>query len=101
MGIKIPPRPQDFRIVYHLYIVFAEKRDELLQYCLDQGIEAKIHYPVPIYRQPGLAYLGYEEGDFPVSDAHTHNIITFPCDQHLSKEEMDFVIQTVSDFFRM
>ena len=98
--IKIPPRPKDYRIVYHLYIVFAEKRDELLEYCLDQGIEAKVHYPVPIYQQPALSYLGLKEGDYPVTDAHTHKIITFPCDQHLSQKEMNFVIQTVTDFYQ-
>lgn len=97
--ITIPPRPADYRIVYHLYIIFAENRDGLLQYCLDQGIEAKVHYPVPIYRQPGLAYLGHKDGDFPVSDEHTKKIITFPCDQHLSREEMDYVIKTVKDYY--
>ncbi|MBF0238896.1 MAG: DegT/DnrJ/EryC1/StrS family aminotransferase [SAR324 cluster bacterium] len=97
--IRIPPRPADFKIVYHLYIVFAEQRDELLKYCVEKGIEAKVHYPVPIYRQPALAHLGYKEGDFPVSDGHTKNIITFPCDQHLSKNEMDYVLQTVKDFY--
>ena len=97
--ITIPPRPYDYRIVYHLYIIFAEDRDGLLQYCLDQGIEAKVHYPVPIYRQPGLAHLGYKVGDFPVSDEHTKKIITFPCDQHLSQKEMDYVIQTVKDYY--
>jgi len=97
--ITIPPRPDDYRIVYHLYIIFAEDRDGLLQHCLDQGIEAKVHYPVPIYRQPGLAHLGHKEGDFPVSDAHTKNIITFPCDQHLSRDEMDFVIETVRNYY--
>ena len=69
--ITIPPRPDDYRIVYHLYIVFAEDRDGLLKHCLDQGIEAKVHYPVPIYRQPALEHLGYKEGDFPIADEHT------------------------------
>lgn len=97
--IQIPPRPAEYRIVYHLYIVFAEQRDELLQYCMDQGIEAKVHYPVPIYRQPGLAHLGHKVGDFPVTDAHTQKIITFPCDQHLSRQEIEYVIQTVENFY--
>ena len=97
--IRFPPRPSDFKIVYHLYIIFAEKRDELLKYCLDKGIEAKVHYPVPIYRQPGLQHLGYKIGDFPVSDAHTENIITFPCDQHLSEEQLNFVVDTVYEFY--
>ncbi|MEO1122846.1 MAG: DegT/DnrJ/EryC1/StrS family aminotransferase [Cyanobacteria bacterium J06639_16] len=98
-GIKIPPRPADFRVVYHLYIVFAEDRDALLQYCLDNGIEAKIHYPIPIYRQSALDHLNHQEGNFPVSDRHAKTIISFPCDQHLSQAEMDYVIDTVSSFY--
>lgn len=35
--ITLPPRPKDFRIVYHLYIVFAENRDHLLDYCIKKG----------------------------------------------------------------
>jgi dTDP-4-amino-4,6-dideoxygalactose transaminase len=97
--IRIPPRPGDMRIVYHLYIVFAEDRDALLEYCILQDIEAKVHYPVPIYRQPGLAHLGYKEGDFPVTDGHARNIITFPVDQHLSRAQQDYVIATVRDFY--
>ena len=97
--IKIPPRPIDFKIVYHLYIVFAEDRDNLLNYCIKKGIEAKVHYPIPIYRQPALIHLGHKQGDFPISDDHTKKIISFPCDQHLSKEEMDYVISTVTEFF--
>ncbi|MBC8226212.1 MAG: DegT/DnrJ/EryC1/StrS family aminotransferase [Gammaproteobacteria bacterium] len=99
-SITIPPRPEGFKIVYHLYIVFAEDRDNLLQYCIDEGIEAKVHYPIPIYRQPAVEYLGYSEGDFPVTDEHTKKIITFPCDQHLSRLEMDHVIKTVKEFYQ-
>ena len=97
--IKIPPRLKNYKIVYHLYVVLAEKRDDLLKYCLEKGIEAKVHYPVPIYNQPALAHLGHRTGDFPVADGHTKKIITFPCDQHLSKVQMDYVIQTVRNFY--
>jgi dTDP-4-amino-4,6-dideoxygalactose transaminase len=97
--ISIPPRPVGFRLVYHLYVVFAEDRDGLLHYCLEQGIEAKVHYPFPIYRQPALEYLGYKEGDYPVTDAHTAKIITFPCDQHLEQSELDYIIETVIDYY--
>ena len=97
--IKVPPRLKNFKIVYHLYIVFAEKRDELLEYCLKKGIEAKIHYPVPMYRQPAMKFLNHKKGDFPISDKHAKSIISFPCDQHLSKKEMDYVIKCVKDFY--
>lgn len=97
--IRIPPRPPDMRIVYHLYIVFAERRDELLKFCIDRGIEAKVHYPIPIYLQPAVKHLGYKKGDFPVTDRHVPEIITFPCDQHLSHEEQQYVVDTVAEFY--
>ena len=87
------------KLVYHLYIVFAENRDELLKYCLDKGIEAKIHYPIPLYLQEGLSFLNYKKGQFPVTERHTKEIITFPVDQHLSVEELDYVINVVRDFY--
>ena len=98
--ITIPPRPKNFKIVYHLYIVFAEDRDKLLKYCLKKGIEAKIHYPIPMYRQEALKFLNHKKNDFPVTDLHTKKIITFPCDQHLSKKEINYVIKTVRSFYK-
>lgn len=99
-GISIPPRIKNYKIVYHLYIVFAKNRDKLLNYCLRKGIEAKIHYPVPIYRQPALKFLKHKKGDFPVTDRHAKSIISFPCDQHLSKKQMNYTIATVHNFFK-
>lgn len=97
--IRIPPRPLDFRIVYHLYIVFAENRDALLDHCIKHGVQAKVHYPVPIYLQPALSHLKHQIGDFPATDRHAKSIISFPCDQHLSKDELDYVISLVTDFY--
>ncbi|TPV97242.1 MAG: DegT/DnrJ/EryC1/StrS family aminotransferase [Myxococcales bacterium FL481] len=97
--IRLPPRPPGRRRVYHLYMIFAENRDELLATCQAAGIEAKIHYPIPLYQQVGLRSLGYRAGDFPVADRHAKEIITFPCDQHLSTAELDHVIETVRAFY--
>lgn len=97
-GVIIPPRPSGFKIVYHLYIVFAIERDALLRFCQSRGIEAKVHYPVPIYRQEALEKFG-SPGSFPVTDRHAESIISFPCDQHLSNDEIDFVISTVAEFY--
>ena len=98
--ITIPPRPKNHKIVFHLYIIFAERRDELLEYCIKKGIEAKIHYPKPMYLQESLKDLNHKKGDFPVTDAHTKKIITFPCDQHLSLKQMKYVVKCVKDFYK-
>jgi dTDP-4-amino-4,6-dideoxygalactose transaminase len=98
--ISIPPRLKNFKIVYHLYIIFAEKRDELYKYCIKKGIDAKIHYPTPIYLQEAYKYLKHKKGDFPIADEHVKKIISFPCDQHLSLKQINYVIKTVKDFYK-
>ena len=98
--ITIPPRPKNFKIVYHLYIVFAKKRDKLLRHCLNKGIEAKVHYPKPMYLQESQRNLKHKRGDFPVTDEHTKKIITFPCDQHLTKKQKKFIVDTVKSFYK-
>lgn len=98
-GIRVPHRRDEIRRVFHLYMVFAEDRDGLLQHCLDNGIEAKIHYPIPLYQQGALKFLGHQPGDFPVTDRHAEEIISFPCDQHLTRDEQDLVIGVVREFY--
>ena len=97
--IRIPPRVSGMNKVYHIYIVFAEDRDGLYKHCQSRGIECKIHYPVPLYLQDGLKIYGHKAGDFPVTDRHTREIISFPCDQHLSRDEQDYVIATVAEYY--
>ena len=97
--LVIPPRSTKMRCVYHLYCIFAEDRDGLYNYCKKNGIECKIHYPIPLYRQAGLKFLGYRSGDFPVADRHSDSVISFPVDQHLEDDELDYVISTVRDYY--
>lgn len=80
-------------------MVFAEERNALYDYCLEHGVEAKVHYPIPLYLQQGLRHYGYKAGDFPVTDRHAREIITFPADQHLTRDQLDLVIETVRSFY--
>lgn len=97
--ITIPTRLPNMRIVYHLYIVLAENRDELLKYCKSRGVEAKIHYPVPIYKQKALEPYS-SKLNFPITDFQAANIISFPCDQHLTEEHLKEIVQVVNDFYK-
>ena len=51
------------------------------------------------FAQMSTKFLGHKKGDFPVSDAHVEKIITFPCDQHLDQSQLDFIIDTVTDYY--
>ena len=50
--------------------------------------------------QKNLRYLKNNKNDYPVTCEHTKKIITFPVDQHLNREQMDYVIQTVQQYYK-
>lgn len=97
--IVLPRRYKNRQLVYHLYIVFAEERDALLDHCKSRGIQVKVHYPVPIYRQEGLKQFGYKAGDFPVTDQHAETMISFPAHEHLTENQLHYIVQTVGEFY--
>lgn len=97
--ITIPERKPDRRYVYHLYMLIVKDRDRLLTYLIDQGIEAKIHYPIPLHLQEAARSLGYKEGDFPVTEAQCKSTITLPVHQHLQKEHIDYMIEKIKRFY--
>ena len=98
--ITIPPRIKNHKIVYHLYIIFAEERDKLIKHCLKKGIEAKIHYPKPLYLQKALKGLKHKRGDFPVTDSHVKKIISLPCNQYMKNQQINYVANTIKDFYK-
>lgn len=46
----------------------ASQRQEILRSLRARGIEAAVHYPVPIHLQPSMKWLGLDYGQFPVAE---------------------------------
>lgn len=97
--IEIPKRNPDVRQVFHLYMIRVKKRDELHEFLNSKGIEAKIHYPIPLPYQKCAQHLNYKKGDFTKTERDCASIITLPCHQHLNDEEIDYMIKTIKDFY--
>ena len=97
--ISIPKRSSRVKHVYHLYMIRVENRDELLLHLQQRGVEAKVHYPIPVHLQEAAAYLGYKVGDFPICERDCRNMITLPAHQHLTEEEINYTIEQVMSFY--
>jgi dTDP-3-amino-2,3,6-trideoxy-4-keto-D-glucose/dTDP-3-amino-3,4,6-trideoxy-alpha-D-glucose/dTDP-2,6-dideoxy-D-kanosamine transaminase len=97
--IRIPKRRPGVRHVFHLYILRVEHRDALLTHLTTQGVEAKVHYPIPIHLQEAAKDLGYKRGDFPVAEADAGEVITLPAHQHIEDWEAAKIITEVRSFY--
>ncbi len=101
--ITVPPRREGARHVYHMYMVLAKNRDELLAYLIDRGVEAKVHYPIPMHLQKATLDQEPPFGRTGLSrtEAQCRSLITLPVHQHLSEEQLDYVIGCVRTFYRV
>ncbi|MEK6953185.1 MAG: DegT/DnrJ/EryC1/StrS family aminotransferase [Nanoarchaeota archaeon] len=98
--VVIPKIDSNNESVYHLYVIQADRRDELLDYLGKNGISAGIHYPIPVNLQKHFDYLGYGEGSFPVTEKISKKIISLPMFPELKKEEIEYVCEKVREFFK-
>jgi dTDP-4-amino-4,6-dideoxygalactose transaminase len=97
--ITVPYRPDHLKQVFHIYVVRAERRDELKKYLNENQIDAKIHYPIPMHLQPAAKSLGYRRGDLPVCEKVCDSVISFPVHEFIMGEQIDFIISKVREFY--
>jgi len=90
---------QNFHI-YHQYVTRANERDRLQEFLKKRGIATAIYYPLPLHLQKCFSYLGYREGDFPASEKASREVLALPIFPELTTEQQDFVVSSISDYYK-
>lgn len=90
-GYFTPSIDKRYQSVFHLYVTRVNDRDRVIQKLESSGVSTGIHYPLPLHLQPAYRYLGYEKGDFPISERLSDVILSLPIDGTITPEEVDVV----------
>ena len=95
-GLKLPTEKPGYRHVFHLYVIEVEQRDEMIKYLNEQGIDAKIHYPIAIHQQEGYPWgkAADLKPHLPLTERHAARVISLPMFPELTQEEIDYTIDT-------
>lgn len=98
-GMQVtPPVEMPYgRHVYHLYVVQSDDRDILRQQLADSGIDSGLHYPKPLHLQDAYRSLGYQQGDFPVTERAKDRILSLPIYPHMAADVVDRVIAGIGE----
>ena len=97
--IIIPKRETDIYQVYHIYSICCQRRSELQKYLIENGVDAKVHYPIPMHLQPAADYLGHKKGDFPIAENVADTTISLPVHEFISRDQQDHVIRLIKAFY--
>ena len=97
--VWVPTDNEDEKAVYHTFIIQTDQRDALKSYLEEQGVDTKIHYPVPIHLQDSAAYLGAKKGDFPITERQTETILSLPVFPELTNDQITYICDQIQAFF--
>lgn len=85
---------------WHQYVVHVKdgKRDDLIEYLKKKDIGTLIHYPIPPHLSEAYRYLGYKEGDFPITEQYAKEVLSLPMYNGMTEQEQMLVISAINKF---
>ena len=96
--IELPKVRENCTAVWHQYVIRCEERDRLIEYLDEKGIGTIIHYPIPPHLSEAYRYLGFKEGDFPITERCANTVLSIPMYVGMTEEEQTQVIEALNAF---
>jgi dTDP-4-amino-4,6-dideoxygalactose transaminase len=97
--LTVPARDPKSTHVFHQYTLVLKgvERASLQSKLQDKGIASMVYYPVPMHMQKAYTDARYKEGDFPVTEELSRNVISLPMHTELTEEQLAYITQGMLD----
>ena len=93
--VVTPLITDDNSSVYAQYSIRVKDREKMVEKLNGKGIPTAVHYPMPLHLQEAFKDLDYKEGDFPISEKVSNEIMSLPMSPYLTKSQQDFIVQSI------
>lgn len=98
--LVLPAVAANVRHVYHLYVVRAQGREDLMKRAREAGVGTGIHYPVPVHLQPAYAGRCGGADALPETERAAREVLSLPMYPELSDADIETVIATLATLTR-
>jgi dTDP-4-amino-4,6-dideoxygalactose transaminase len=97
--LVLPPVASESKAVWHRYVVRTHDPDRLAAFLRERGIGTVRNYPQPTHLAPAYAWLGYREGQFPVSERLAREALSLPLYPGMPEAHVDRVVTAIAEYF--
>ena len=95
--VEIPPDAPRDETVYHLFVVYVERRDAVRAALEARGVQTAVHYPCPIHLQPAFATLGFGPGRFPHAERACARALSLPFFPEITDDHVRYAAQQLAE----
>ena len=99
-NIETPFVKNDRTSAWAQYSIRVQNRTELQTKLQNLGIPTAVHYPMPLHVQECFKYLNLKEGDFPISEKVSKEIMSLPMNPYVTDEEIEFIVGSLAKELR-
>lgn len=101
--VKTPFVPKEMISSWAQYTIQCnskEERDQLQSYLKEKDIPTMIYYKKPLHLQKAFSYLGYKEGDLPISEHMSNCVLSLPMHPYMNEEQILYIADQIHAFYR-
>ncbi len=101
--VKTPVVPKGYYSSWAQYTIQLEnreQRDGLQSYLKENGIPSMVYYPNPMHKQTAFIDLGYNDGDFPVTEKLCKTVLSLPLHPYITEDEISKVCVLIEDYVK-
>jgi dTDP-4-amino-4,6-dideoxygalactose transaminase len=98
--VTTPPAPPlRFHHVYNQLTIRAQRRDRLKEFLRLAGVPSEIYYPLCLHLQSSFGYLGYREGQMPIAEQASREVLSLPLFPELTDTRQNLVVESIEKFY--
>ncbi|MBA7499753.1 dTDP-3-amino-3,6-dideoxy-alpha-D-galactopyranose transaminase [subsurface metagenome] len=97
--VTVPPSiDEDTRYydAFQNYVIMAKRRNALVKYLKEQGIETLISWPKPTHKHKGL---GLQRFKLPMTEKISREVVSLPMNTEVTNKQLSYVINTIKTFY--
>ena len=79
------------------YTLRVKNRDVLQIKLKENGIPTSVFYPIPLHLQECFQYLRHQQGDFPISEKASNEVMSIPMNPFLTNDQIDYVVNKLRE----
>lgn len=79
------------------YTLRVKNRDALQLKLKKNEVPTSVFYPIPLHLQECFQYLGHQQGNFPISEKASNEVMSIPMNAFLTNEQIDYIIYNIRE----